>query len=81
MCVNGQCCPAGHEVVHGGCFQSSTSSDCPGCDVSRLCLCNGSVDGSGNFLCGERSGLSCSSNADCPLGQACQAQQVCIEPC
>jgi hypothetical protein len=80
MCANGQCCPAGHEVVHGGCFQSGTDSTCPECDITRLCQCFGSVQGSGNYLCGERNN-TCNSNQDCPFGQACASHAICISPC
>src|SRR5262249_34192672 len=63
LCINGQCCTAGHAVVHGGCFAASTDSTCPGCAITRLCQCVGSVEGSPFFLCGERDN-SCRSNAD-----------------
>jgi hypothetical protein len=80
LCINGQCCTTGHEVVHGGCFTANNSIDCLGCTITRLCQCFGSVEGSPFFLCGERDN-SCSSNADCPFGQACASQSICIQPC
>jgi hypothetical protein len=67
-------------VVHGGCFAASTDSTCPECAITRLCQCVGSVEGSPFYLCGERNN-TCASNQDCPFGQACASQSICIRPC
>ena len=85
LCINGQCCTAGHEVVHGGCFQVTqiTNGACTGC--SDACqTCGGSIDGSPNFLCANETTNGCQSqrNAECPVGQACQTQiETCLAPC
>jgi hypothetical protein len=81
LCVNGRCCTAGHEVVHGGCFQIN-SIDCQGCNAG-CGGCAGSIDGSPNFLCVSDTPNRCQSNADCPVGQACQGEVKvsCVQPC
>ncbi|MDF2738997.1 MAG: hypothetical protein K0S88_363 [Actinomycetia bacterium] len=83
LCINGQCCTAGHEVVNGGCFQITqiTNGACTGC--SNACqTCGGSIDGSPNFLCANETTDGCQSNAGCPPGQACQTQiETCLAPC
>jgi hypothetical protein len=90
LCIDGACCTEGHEAVHGGCFQITPDLSCAGCpDACQSCLgdicvysCGGSVDQSGNYLCFLRTETSCSSNADCPVGQACQLKlEVCTKPC
>ena len=90
----GNCtCAAGRECVHGGCFQITSGLECPGCSPTcseangNPCItpngacCSGSVDGSGNFLCVTFTRTPCQGNADCPLGQACQANGVCRATC
>jgi hypothetical protein len=83
LCINGQCCTAGHEVVNGGCFQITqiTNGVCTGC--SDACqTCGGSIDGSPNFLCGNKTTKDCQGNAECPPGQACQTLiETCLAPC
>jgi hypothetical protein len=81
LCVNGRCCTAGHEVVHGGCFQIN-NINCQGCNPG-CGGCAGSIDGSPNFLCVSDTSNSCKSNADCPVGQACQGEVriSCVQPC
>jgi hypothetical protein len=79
VCVG---CPSGHDEVNGGCFEITDSGqNCnAGCTAGY-----GNVDGSGNFLCGERqSGTNCTDNAGCPDGQACTTccgAGFCIAPC
>src|SRR5262249_54057915 len=70
----------GQEPVHGGCFTTCNA----GAEVCAFACgeCVGSVGGSGNFLCGNFVATTCTSNADCPVGQACQSSESrCLEPC
>jgi hypothetical protein len=82
LCLNGRCCTAGHEVVHGGCFQiTSGVGVCPGCNTDN-CGCGRGIDGSPNFLCAAPAGHSCQRTTDCPVGQACQVELAfCLKPC
>jgi hypothetical protein len=74
-------CPSGYDSDHGGCFHVNNSfgncgSSCEGTD--------GSVDGSGNFLCvNENPNSACSSNSQCPLGSACllNGHNYCVAQC
>jgi hypothetical protein len=88
-------CPAGYECVHNGCFQITTAS-CANCPTNCGGKCFGSVDGSGNYLCGQFFPCSpfegncpnfCNSNADCGDGLACVQDEtnacistVCLAP-
>lgn len=79
LCSNGACCPSGYQVVHGGCFKTTTpGGSCPGgCGGAT-----GNVDGTANYLCGTYSGSFCSVSTDCPAGQACVTNvHRCITPC
>lgn len=71
-------CPAGFELVNGGCFRICNTTSCPG----SACLCQGSMAGSGNFLCVDRLGMGPACPAsDCPTGMSCNGGLFCWPPC
>lgn len=82
-CVNGACvgCPPGYEYLNGGCFWIVNSNDEKGQCLSDGCQWFGSVNDSGNYLCANEAGASCSSTPECPTGEACFASFFCITPC
>ncbi|HEY7035087.1 MAG TPA: hypothetical protein VH482_27350 [Thermomicrobiales bacterium] len=83
VCVGGNpvSCPSGTECVNGGCFDIGSAACTNVCGISCQ-KCVGSVPGSGNFLCANLTNTFCTSNADCPVGQACGiGARVCITPC
>ena len=43
--------------------------------------CQGSVAGTGQFVCGCFAGSTCVGGTPCPPGQACQAGGFCLAPC
>jgi hypothetical protein len=76
-------CPSGYDSVHGGCFQVQPNfmGHCgSSCGPDAI---HGSVDGSGNFLCAKGGTTACSSNSQCPLGEACMLDggDICIAQC
>lgn len=77
---NGTSCGTGRECVHGGCFKIGNAA-CNICPASCGRICAGGVDGTGNYLCVNPASANCSTNANCPLGQACSASTVCVAPC
>lgn len=82
-CVATGPCPTGYKLVNSGCFQ--IVSDLDQSLRTNACGVNGSVFGSGNFLCSTKVlNTSCASNADCPSGTACKTHfrgNYCIAVC
>jgi hypothetical protein len=77
-CVATSLCPAGYEALNGGCFLIVPDKwDCP----PMGCNGYGSIDGSGNYMCGNRTFNSCHVTSDCPTGQACYNGNYCISTC
>lgn len=67
LCINGSCCTTDHAAINGGCFSTYSDGFCQGC----LNNCAGSFDGTGLYACYCDKTTSCTSNADCAAGSAC----------
>jgi hypothetical protein len=85
LCINGACCTAGHEVVHGGCYVSTEDPFREPCNAS----CTGwydLVDGrpvTSGGLCGILITVppGCHFTSDCLVGYACAFETFCLAPC
>lgn len=82
-------CPPGYDPVNGACFLIDNSfAGCPGQCPPEIELCfsacgaSGNMAGSGNFLCGEPTGVACGPGFTCPVGSACwTTTNQCQSPC
>lgn len=70
-------CPAGHELVNGGCFQRAIGA-CGGCGSG--CNCSSQISGSSNILCISPLDVTCPDNV-CATGTACLMRYICVTPC
>jgi hypothetical protein len=86
VCSTNEGCPAGRECFHGGCFLPNPSLR------SQICfdVCGPSDLGllGGHSVCiGPPTNTTCTSHADCPVGQACHdcpsppCILSCLSPC
>lgn len=67
-------CGPGYDLVNGTCFRIPIDFNC-----GASCYAFGSAYSSPNYLCGNSDGQVCSSDAQCPAGQACNG--LCWSAC